>query len=289
MKCICSFNSSNKCTDLQVSPVFVSPWRFIIYFHHFQAIFKNSVFSRQETESAPRTWVLVFFFFETHIRWASNTKFWKTALTLCTLLTRLWGIFTVFSPNPYSLLRKENLFLQELLLLEEGDLRESTNKTTAPRLFQDRQTEVHDKTLWWLIPFVAINADSSPPPCRDTLDFIRYRSDVYSSWIFQGKNVHPAWQATWEKAEYFTGHTQHAAFLQYGQSTDSITDTITAPSIISLTLITCWTPSFIYNDVCASCWYPFALCERTTHQNTTMPSTFTRPTSHRCPSLFFLH
>lgn len=100
------------------------------------------------------------------------------------------------------------------------------------------------------------------------------------------KNVHPAWQATWEKAEYFTGHTQNAAFLWYGQSASTITDTITAPSIISLTRITCWTPSFIYNDVCATCWYPFALCERTTHQNTTMPCTFTRQTSHRCPSLF---
>lgn len=47
----------------------------------------------------------------------------------------------MFSPNPYSLLRKENLFLQELLLLEEGDLRESTNKTTAPRLSLGYKTD----------------------------------------------------------------------------------------------------------------------------------------------------
>lgn len=50
----------------------------------------------------------------------------------------------------------------------------------------DRQTELHDKALWWLIPFVAINADSSPPPHRHTFGFIRYCSDVYYSWIFQG-------------------------------------------------------------------------------------------------------
>lgn len=63
----------------QVSPIFVSPWSFIIYFYRFQAIFKNSVFSSIQYFQGRRLnlhWGLQFF--ETHIRWASNTKFWET-------------------------------------------------------------------------------------------------------------------------------------------------------------------------------------------------------------------
>lgn len=78
----------------------------------------------------------------------------------------------------------------------------------------DRQTEeVHDKALWWLIPFVAINADSSPPPHRHILDFIRYHSDVCSEYF--RRYACPSWKAAWEKAEYFSGYTQWGPRTRY--------------------------------------------------------------------------
>lgn len=95
------------------------------------------------------------------------------------------NLFTILLPTSYSLLKRKFYFCRYYFYWQEIQGKMLIKCCSSFSRVRDRQTEVHDKALWWLIPFVAINADSSPPPHRHILDFIRCCSDMCSDWVFQ--------------------------------------------------------------------------------------------------------
>lgn len=124
------------------------------------------------------------------------------------------NMFTVFLPTSYLWTEEKKLFWRYYFYWQEIQGKTLIKCCSFSGVW-DRQTEVHDKALWWLIPFVAINADSSPPPHRHILDFIRYCSDVCSNWVFRERCMSWLKGCMGEgrvKAEYFSGHTAGTAY-----------------------------------------------------------------------------